>query len=514
MATILNSHDLSAGDVLSTEVVNPNSVRLHWLWAGEQDGYVKMTWQVKDGSANYVTLKDDNRKDVSVTVHAGGDEEGSFSVRNINSSLLKISVVPSDDAVGTLSLFTSVLEVAVTDAAIKAVVDDISDAQTDGSQKTMLVDESGDKLYTSGKPVKKSVEITRPANTTAYTAKDAIGTVAANVAQVDTVTLTGTAPTKQKDTLTLTGASGTADITGAGGLTKEVTFAAAGTEDLTQTAADFVTAFAGDYLAVDITLTSSGADLIFESTTYGQAFTSPVITNTDGDLDGTVDNTTANVVVGEASITGAGGLAKTVTFDTAGGVDLTDTAAAFVSDFAADYLEEGIVLTSSAADLIFTAASAGVPFTSPVITNTVGDLDGTVENTTPNAVIVPIEFTDMCIESGGGGVLMAVKLDTNITAMTAKEVRVWIFSDEPTSIAGDNVAFATAYANKAKLLFFADVIMEAVEGSSDNIVGYLTLADQYVCADQSLYVLLQAVDAFTPTSGGKINITLSSLIVS
>jgi len=117
----------------------------------------------------------------------------------------------------------------------------------------------------------------------------------------------------------------------------------------------------------------------------------------------------------------------------------------------------------------------------------------------------------MNIKTGGGGCLMAVKLDTNITAMTAKNVRIWFFSDSPSSIAGDNAAFATAYANKDKLLFFADIEMEAVEGSSDNIVGYVTLSEQYVCTATSLYALIQAVDAFTPTSGGKINVTLSGL---
>jgi len=201
---------------------------------------------------------------------------------------------------------------------------DVNDSSlTDGSQKSQLIDDSGNFLYPNGTPVLKSVEVTRPADTTAYTDKDAIGSVAVNVEQVDTITLTGTAPTRQLDTITLTGTDGTADITEAGGLIKEVTFAT----DLTTTAANFVTAFAADYLVEGIVITSSGDNLKFESEEYGVAFTSPVITNTNVDLDGSVVNTIANVVVGEAEISAAGGLTKTVTFDTAGGVDLTDTAA-------------------------------------------------------------------------------------------------------------------------------------------------------------------------------------------
>jgi len=113
--------------------------------------------------------------------------------------------------------------------------------------------------------------VTNGASTTAASA-------VAAVAQVDTVTLAGT--------------SGTANVTLAGGLTKLATF----NTDLTTTASDFVTAHAAAYAAVNITVTSAGADLIFTSATAGTAFTSPAITNVGVDLAGTVVNTTANVV--------------------------------------------------------------------------------------------------------------------------------------------------------------------------------------------------------------------------
>jgi hypothetical protein len=101
-------------------------------------------------------------------------------------------------------------------------------------------------------------------------------TVPSNVAQVATVTLTGT--------------DGTAEITVAGGLTKTVTF----NTDLTTTASDFDTAHSAAYTAVGITVTSSGADIIFTAAVAGVGFDSPVITNLTEDLDGTVVDTTAN----------------------------------------------------------------------------------------------------------------------------------------------------------------------------------------------------------------------------
>ncbi len=486
---------------------------------------------------------------------------------------------------------------------------------TDGGQKTQIVDPSGNVIFPNGVPVTVSQEITRPSNTTEYAAGDVINTDPANVAQVDTITLTGTAPAKQKetvtltgtapekqvDTVTLTGTNGTAEITGAGGLTKTVTFATGGTTDLTQTAADFVTSFAADYLAegivltssaadliftaqsygvaftspaianltgdlsgsvantqanvlvgqaeitgaggliktvvfdtaggidltdtaaafvtdyaadylaAGITLTSSGADLIFESTTYGVAIVSPVIENVTGDLDGSVAVTQANVVVGEAEITVAGGLTKTVVFDTAGSVDLTDTAAAFVTDYAADYLAEGIVVTSSGADLIFTAEVAGVPFDSPVIDNTVGDLDGSVVNTAESVLLETLEFDGLSIANTGGGYLMDVKVHTDMAGLAGKTLRLYLYNAVPVTILGDNVAYVDAYADKNSQLFFVDIEMEAAAGS-DSAIGQASVIKQFnTVAGNKLYGVLTTQSVVTPESEGKINVILSGL---
>ena len=88
----------------------------------------------------------------------------------------------------------------------------------------------------------------------------------------------------QVETVTLTGTSGTLNITNAGGLTKEAEF----DTSLTDTAANFVTAHAAAYLLVGITVTSDGENIIFSATEAGTHFAQPVITNTSGDLDGSV----------------------------------------------------------------------------------------------------------------------------------------------------------------------------------------------------------------------------------
>lgn len=84
--------------------------------------------------------------------------------------------------------------------------------------------------------------------------------------------------------ITLTGTSGTATITGVGGLTKTATF----DTNLNTTASNFVTANATAYLAVGITLTASTSSLIFTPTTATDFTSDPAIANATGDLAGTV----------------------------------------------------------------------------------------------------------------------------------------------------------------------------------------------------------------------------------
>ncbi len=110
------------------------------------------------------------------------------------------------------------------------------------------------------------------------------------VDQIKKIDMTDSA-VAQVDTFTLTGTSGTANLT-IMGTAKLATFATS----LTVTAAAFVTANAAYCLTKGITLTSSGAGLIFTSTKKGVAFSAPTIANVSGDLSGSNAATTANTV--------------------------------------------------------------------------------------------------------------------------------------------------------------------------------------------------------------------------
>lgn len=91
------------------------------------------------------------------------------------------------------------------------------------------------------------------------------------------------------DTVTLTGTSGTANLTVAV-TTYLLTFAS----NLTTTAANAVTLHAAALLLRGITLTSSGADLILTSSVPGQPTPDPTVAAVSGDLAGTNADTIAN----------------------------------------------------------------------------------------------------------------------------------------------------------------------------------------------------------------------------
>lgn len=91
------------------------------------------------------------------------------------------------------------------------------------------------------------------------------------------------------DEITLTGTSGRARVT-----VNRINATAVWATDLTATAALFVTTYATLYDAANITLTSSGATLIFTSQVLGMEYEGDsAVLNLEGDLDGTVAYTTA-----------------------------------------------------------------------------------------------------------------------------------------------------------------------------------------------------------------------------
>lgn len=347
-----------------------------------------------------------------------------------------------------------------------------------------------------------TMEIIRPNDTATYAAGDCVNNLTAQVKKKDTLTLSGlsgasataaisaaggltkvfSAITKQVETITLTGTSGTANITAAGGLTKLATFASS----LSTTASNFKIANEAAYLAVGIVLTNSGSTLIFTAQTAGTAFTKPVITNVTSNLAGTVATTYTPT--------------------------LTALAATFVTDNAAAYLEAGIDLTSSGADLIFEAHVAGVSFVSPIITTLTGTITGTVVNTLANKTYQSQELADAVLFPGGSGVIQDVILElSSVTAAhLGKVYSIYLYNEAITPVA-DNAALVDLYANRNKFVAKIDVTTAAsVVDGADAVIGTAAPGKYFKCADtsKSLFAVLQTPANASNVASVKFNITL------
>jgi len=203
-----------------------------------------------------------------------------------------------------------------------------------------------------------------------------------NLACSTTETTPNTPAEKQIETIVLSGTFGTATLSEDGD-DYTLTFV----DTLGNMASTFVTDNAADFLSdYGVVLTANGVNLVLTADVAGTGFVAPTVANVpSGNLAGSVVNTHVNVPAAKQidtlTLTGTGGQATIDTIAVVYVTSPTETATAFKNANAAAYFSTDIVLTSSGADLIFTAKTAGTGFTSPVIVNVPGDLDGTlVEN--------------------------------------------------------------------------------------------------------------------------------------
>ena len=226
-------------------------------------------------------------------------------------------------------------------------------------------------------------------------------------------------------------AIGTGTITGVG-ISKTVTF----DTDPTTTADNFRVANATYYSTLNITLTDDAGKIVFTADEAGTGFTSPIFTNVTGDIAGAIANSAtdyyANVAAvaqvetilvegssGEFTINAAGGLSKDVTFDTS----RVETIQSFIATNATAYLAQAIVLSGTTTQIVMTAEVAGTGFTAPTISGTTENLAGTVA-TTDTVSLLPLSFSNAADIAGGGGIIMGLKLETDITAAAETDFRI------------------------------------------------------------------------------------------
>jgi len=146
--------------------------------------------------------------------------------------------------------------------------------------------------------------------------------------------------------------------------------------------------------------------------------------------------------------------------------------------------------------------SASDSFTRPADTNNYSDND-LVANSTAAGSVEPLEFA---IDTGEGrGIeIVGIKLQKSGTAVTGATFTVWLFASDPTSTAGDNVAFATTTVDTAG--FIGQVDLPAMEAYTDDAMAQIRAGAvsggfnpfvTYLSSTSTIYGLIQAAAAYT-----------------
>jgi hypothetical protein len=315
-------------------------------------------------------------------------------------------------------------------------------------------------------------------------------------------------------------AQGTGTITGIGA-SKPITF----NTTATQTATDFKNATNGGvtnlafYAALGVTLSSSGADIIFTAVAAGTGFTSPIYTKTGGDLEGAIASTPTKYYANVTAVTqtetilvsGSSGQFTVILSPVANKVlsfttNIQASLAAFVLANAAAYYAADIILTNSTTQLIFTAKTAGTGFTAPTLSGITDNLTGSVVST-PKVSYLPITIANTGISLGGRGKLNNVWCETDAVQFAQSTITCWMFNDVPTAIVADGAAFIDSI-NNAPLRTanaYFKIIFDALTVGSDRIFGRVAPAANYTCISTSkdLYMLVTTdEEVVTPKSAG------------
>jgi hypothetical protein len=141
-----------------------------------------------------------------------------------------------------------------------------------------------------------------------------------------------------------------------------------------------------------------------------------------------------------------------------------------------------------------------------------------VANSTTGAEVLMMEFSGCARFLGGGGKIHKVRLLTDKKDDTSA-YRLHLYSVAPAaaSRAGDNVAFALLYADKANRVGYVDITALSTEdaatstcaGTTIGLAGNLSVPFKCAAADTKLYGLLEIKSILTPAAQQKFFVELT-----
>ena len=151
---------------------------------------------------------------------------------------------------------------------------------------------------------------------------------------------------------------------------------------------------------------------------------------------------------------------------------------------------------------------SSVVFTRPANTTAYTANDVVSDNAT-TTTMQPL--TGVARYTGGSGYIVEIAVATNLKSITPR-MRVHLFNTTGATLAGDNVAYKALYADVSKRVGFYDLAAMTTAADTTNsdvsTIRDYTMRIPYVCTGTSLYVVLETLDAFTPTSGQSFTVSI------
>jgi hypothetical protein len=157
-----------------------------------------------------------------------------------------------------------------------------------------------------------------------------------------------------------------------------------------------------------------------------------------------------------------------------------------------------------------------VPISAEMTRPAAGDVNAyitgdVVSNSTTTTT--PIQLTNIFRVAGGSGYIVKIRIVTDKKSITPR-LRVHFFNANTATLAGDNLPYKEVYADSAKRLGYWD--MPAMTTATDTTNSDMSRTLDLTCriavtaaaASRDLFVVFETLDAFTPASGQKFNITV------
>ena len=165
--------------------------------------------------------------------------------------------------------------------------------------------------------------------------------------------------------------------------------------------------------------------------------------------------------------------------------------------------------TTGAAEVVGKNVSVSVEITRE--SNATPYTAGDVVSAAAATVVPAMAFASFAREAGLGGYIVGARLATDQKSVTPR-FRVHLYNVNTATVSGDNLPHRSLYADLDKRIGWFDLPAMTTGADTSNSTESrtidMTLRVPFVSVTTTIYAVLEALDAFTPSSGSKFTLTM------